>query len=89
MRSGSFLLKVDASTVVAPVSTAFKKTQFDQALQWLTGATLVTAFGLVVVAIVSSAAELSHHRLGLARVGRRASGAGISPIARRRLSPAE
>ena len=52
---GSILLKVDAATVVAPVSTTLQETQFDQALQWLTGATLVTAFGLVIVAIVSSA----------------------------------
>src|SRR6187402_2733821 len=41
---GAFILKVDASTVVAPVSTALEQTEFDQALQWLTGATLVTAF---------------------------------------------
>ena len=54
---GSVILKVDASTVVAPVSTAMEQTQFDHALQWLTGATLVTAFGLLVVAIVSSAAS--------------------------------
>jgi uncharacterized protein (DUF2062 family) len=52
---GSLILRVDAATVVAPVSTTLEQTQFDQALQWLTGATLVTAFGLVVVAIVSSA----------------------------------
>ena len=29
--------------------------QFDDLLQWLTGATLVTAFGLVIVAIVAAA----------------------------------
>jgi uncharacterized protein (DUF2062 family) len=52
---GSFILRADAATVVAPVSTTLEQTQFDQALQWLTGATLVTAFGLVVVAIVASA----------------------------------
>lgn len=52
---GAFILRVDASTVVAPVSTALEQTDFDKALQWLTGATLVTAFGIVVVAIVSSA----------------------------------
>ena len=52
---GTFLLRVDASTVVAPVNMAMEQTQFDQALQWLTGATLVTAFGLVVLGIVASA----------------------------------
>ena len=52
---GSLILRVDAATVVAPVSTTLEQTDFDQALQWLTGATLVTAFGLVVVAIVSAA----------------------------------
>jgi uncharacterized protein len=29
--------------------------QFDDMLQWLTGATLVTAFGLVVVAVIAAA----------------------------------
>jgi uncharacterized protein (DUF2062 family) len=52
---GSSLLHIDASTGVAPVTTALEHTDFDQVLQWLTGATLVTAFGLVVVAIVASA----------------------------------
>ena len=85
---GSFILKVDASTMVAPVSTAMEQTQFDQALQWLTGATLVTAFGLVVVSIVSSA--LSYliagwvWRFWIGRKRKRRV-AGIA----RRLSPAE
>ncbi len=52
---GSFVLRVDAMTMVAPVSRTMEQTQFDQLLQWLTGATLVTAFGLVVLAIVSAA----------------------------------
>ncbi|WP_338468018.1 DUF2062 domain-containing protein [Novosphingobium sp. ZN18A2] len=52
---GSVMLRVDAATVVAPVSTAMAQTEFDKALQWLTGATLVTAFGLVVIAVVASA----------------------------------
>ncbi len=43
--------------MVAPVSTAMHETEFDKALQWLTGATLVTAFGLVVVAVVAAAAS--------------------------------
>ncbi len=52
---GSWLLQVDAMTVVAPVSQAMQHSQFDDMLQWLTGATLVTAFGLVVVAVISAA----------------------------------
>lgn len=52
---GSWLLQVDAMTVVAPVNTAIQHSQFDDMLQWLTGATLVTAFGLVVVAVVAAA----------------------------------
>jgi uncharacterized protein (DUF2062 family) len=52
---GSWLLQVDAMTVVAPVNQAIEHSQFDDMLQWLTGATLVTAFGLVVVAIVAAA----------------------------------
>jgi uncharacterized protein (DUF2062 family) len=52
---GSWLLQVDAMTVIAPVNTAIQHSQFDDMLQWLTGATLVTAFGLVVVAIVAAA----------------------------------
>ena len=52
---GSWMLQVDAMTVVAPVNSAMQHSQFDDMLQWLTGATLVTAFGLVVVAIVAAA----------------------------------
>jgi uncharacterized protein (DUF2062 family) len=52
---GSWLLQVDAMTVVAPVNTAIEHTELQDALQWLTGATLVTAFGLIVVAIVAAA----------------------------------
>ena len=52
---GSWLLQVDAMTVVAPVNAAMEHSQFDDMLQWLTGATLVTAFGLVVVAVVAAA----------------------------------
>ncbi len=52
---GSVLLRVDAMTVVAPVNTAVSNSEFGDMLQWLTGATLVTAFGLVVVAVVSAA----------------------------------
>ena len=52
---GSWLLHVDAMTVVQPVARTMQQTQFDHMLQWLTGATLVTAFGLVIIAIVSAA----------------------------------
>lgn len=52
---GAWLLRVDAMTVVSPVNRAIEHSQFDDMLQWLTGATLVTAFGLVVVAVVASA----------------------------------
>jgi len=51
---GSWLLQVDAMTIVAPVNTAMEHTELQDALQWLTGATLVTAFGLVVVAVVAA-----------------------------------
>ena len=52
---GAWLLRVDAMTVVAPVNQAMEHSQFDDMLTWLTGATLVTAFGLVVVAVVAAA----------------------------------
>ena len=52
---GSWMLRVDAMTVVAPVNAAMEHSQFGEALQWLTGATLVTAFGLVVVSAVAAA----------------------------------
>lgn len=51
---GGWLLRVDAATVVAPVSRAIEQTELQQFLEWLTGATMVTAFGLVVIAIVSA-----------------------------------
>jgi uncharacterized protein (DUF2062 family) len=52
---GSWLLHVDATTVVAPVTNAMEHSRLDDMIQWLTGATLVTAFGLVVMGIVSAA----------------------------------
>jgi uncharacterized protein (DUF2062 family) len=52
---GAWMLRVDAMTVVAPVNTAMEHSQFGDMLQWLTGATLVTAFGLVVLAVVAAA----------------------------------
>jgi uncharacterized protein (DUF2062 family) len=54
---GRFLLHVDSATVVAPVSHTLRATEFDRALEWLTGATLVTAFGLVVIAVVTAASS--------------------------------
>ncbi|MBT2133406.1 DUF2062 domain-containing protein [Croceibacterium sp. LX-88] len=52
---GSWMLRVDAATIVAPVNTAIEETELQQFLEWLTGATMVTAFGLVIIAIVSAA----------------------------------
>ena len=52
---GSWLLRVDAMTLMQPVTRTMEQTQFDNMLTWLTGATLVTAFGLVVLAVVSAA----------------------------------
>ena len=52
---GSWLLRGDAATIVAPVNTAIEETDLQRALEWLTGAGIVTAFGLVVIAIVSAA----------------------------------
>ena len=52
---GGWLLRVDAATVVAPVNTAIEGTDLQHFLEWLTGATMVTAFGLVVIAVVSAA----------------------------------
>lgn len=51
---GKWLLHIDAATVVAPVTTAMEQTDLQRFLEWLTGATMVTAFGLIVIAIVSA-----------------------------------
>ena len=51
---GGWLLRVAAATIVAPVNTANERTELQQFLEWLTGATMVTAFGLVVIAVVSA-----------------------------------
>lgn len=61
---GSWLLRVDAMTVVSPVNRAIEHSQFDDMLQWLTGATLVTAFGIVVVAIVAASVSYVLTSLG-------------------------
>jgi uncharacterized protein (DUF2062 family) len=52
---GGWLLRIDAATGVAPVNTAIEQTELQQALEWLTQAGIVTAFGLVVIAVVSAA----------------------------------
>ncbi|OJU60223.1 MAG: hypothetical protein BGO08_02035 [Altererythrobacter sp. 66-12] len=51
---GKWMLRIDAATIVAPVNTAIEQTDLQHFLEWLTGATMVTAFGLVVIALVSS-----------------------------------
>jgi uncharacterized protein (DUF2062 family) len=51
---GGWLLRVDAATVVAPVNAAIERTDLQRFLEWLTGATMVTAFGLVVIAVISA-----------------------------------
>jgi len=77
---GSFVLRVDEATIVAPLGHAMHSTEFGRALEWLTGKTLVTAFGLVVIAVVVAAVSyllsswfwrwrtLRRRRLRLARV---------------------
>jgi uncharacterized protein (DUF2062 family) len=52
---GEWLLRADAATMVAPVNTAIAETDLQNFLQWLTGATMVTAFGLVVIAVIAAA----------------------------------
>ncbi|MEO6388794.1 MAG: DUF2062 domain-containing protein [Croceibacterium sp.] len=54
---GRILLRVESATGVGPVNHAASSSGFDQAIQWLTGATLLTAVGLVVIAVVSAAAS--------------------------------
>jgi len=51
---GSWLLRIDAATIVAPVNSAIEETDLQRFLEWLTGATMVTAFGLVVIAVISA-----------------------------------
>lgn len=51
---GKWLLRIDAATIVAPVNTAIEQTDLQHFLEWLTGATMVTAFGLIVIALVSA-----------------------------------
>jgi uncharacterized protein (DUF2062 family) len=51
---GEWLLRVDAATVVAPVNTAIQQGDVQRFLEWLTDKTLVTAFGLIVIAVISA-----------------------------------
>jgi len=52
---GSLLLRIDASTVIAPVNTAMERTDLQETLMWLTQKGIEIAFGLVVIAVVSAA----------------------------------
>ena len=51
---GGWLIRVDAATAVAPVNTAIEQTDLQQFLIWLTDAGIETAFGLIVIAVVSA-----------------------------------
>jgi uncharacterized protein (DUF2062 family) len=51
---GGWLLRIDAATVVAPVNAAIEHTDLETFLAWLTHAGVVTAFGLIVIAVVSA-----------------------------------
>ena len=86
---GSWLLRADAATMVAPVSTAIEQTDLQRFLEWLTQAGYETAFGLVVIAVVSAA--LSYVLSGWiwrAMVARKWS-RRLRNRRRQRLSPAE
>ena len=86
---GHWLLRADAATMVAPVNTAIEQTDLQRFLEWLTQAGYETAFGLVVIAVVSAA--LSYVLSGWiwrAMVARRWS-RRLRNRRRQRLSPAE
>ena len=86
---GSWLLRADAATMVAPVNTAIEQTDLQRFLEWLTQAGYETAFGLVVIAVVSAA--LSYVLSGWiwrAMVARKWS-RRLRNRRRQRLSPAE
>ena len=86
---GHWLLRADAATMVAPVSTAIEQTDLQRFLEWLTQAGYETAFGLVVIAVVSDA--LSYVLSGWiwrAMVARKWS-RRLRNRRRQRLSPAE
>jgi len=52
---GGLVLRFDAATGVAPVSRAMEQTDLQQTLEWLTQKGIETAFGLIVIAVVSAA----------------------------------
>ena len=86
---GHWLLRADAATMVAPVNTAIEQTDLQRFLEWLTQAGYETAFGLVVIAVVSAA--LSYVLSGWiwrAMVARKWS-RRLRNRRRQRLSPAE
>ena len=86
---GHWLLRADAATMVAPVNTAIEQTDLQRFLEWLTQAGYETAFGLVVIAVISAA--LSYVLSGWiwrAMVARRWS-RRLRNRRRQRLSPAE
>lgn len=49
---GSFILRIDATTFGQPVASALNQPQVETWMEWLTGAASITAFGLVVLAVV-------------------------------------
>jgi len=53
--TGSFILRVDAMTYGRPIGTAVRTTDVGDMMQWLTGAATITAFGLIVLGVVTAA----------------------------------
>ncbi len=51
---GSFILRVDAMTYGRPIGTAVRTTDVGNMMQWLTGAASITAFGLIVLGVVTA-----------------------------------
>jgi len=52
---GKFILRIDAATFAQPMTTAVHTSELGSWIQWLTGAAPITAFGLVVIAVVTAA----------------------------------
>lgn len=52
---GSLILRIDATTYGQPVATALNQPHVETWMEWLTGAASITAFGLVVLAVVLAA----------------------------------
>lgn len=51
---GSWILRVDGMTYGAPISNAVHSSQIGEWMEWITGKVGVTAFGLVVVAVIAA-----------------------------------